>query len=145
MGTFLKLDHNDYGWTIGGVYRDFPENCSIKNIVYNLMGNAYKDERINFSLNGLLELRHPEDKDKVEKLLNEEATPEDSLVLTPFSEVVYQLVGGLRAGMGYCGAKDIETLQRTAKFVRITSNGVAESHPHDVTITRETPNYSRGE
>ena len=90
VGTFLKLDHNDYGWTIGGVYRDFPENCSIKNIVYNLMGNAYKDERINFSLNGLLELRHPEDKDKVEKLLNEEATPEDSLVLTPFSEVVYQ-------------------------------------------------------
>ncbi|MEG0499304.1 MAG: IMP dehydrogenase, partial [Alistipes sp.] len=51
---------------------------------------------------------------------------------------------GIRAGMGYCGAKDIMTLQ-TAQFIRITSNGVIENHPHDVTITRETPNYSRGE
>jgi IMP dehydrogenase len=52
------------------------------------------------------------------------------------------LVGGLRAGMGYCGAKDIKTLQK-AKFVRVTNAGVTESHPHDVTITREAPNYSR--
>jgi IMP dehydrogenase len=58
------------------------------------------------------------------------------------SEVLYQLVGGLRAGMGYCGAPDIETLKQ-AKFVKITSAGMAESHPHDVTITREAPNYSR--
>ena len=58
------------------------------------------------------------------------------------SEVVYQLLGGLRAGMGYCGAKDIEAL-RAAKFVKITSAGLAENHPHDVTITREAPNYSR--
>lgn len=59
-------------------------------------------------------------------------------------EVVYQLVGGLRAGMGYCGSATIEQLHG-AKFVRITNAGVAESHPHDVTITREAPNYSRGE
>jgi IMP dehydrogenase len=58
------------------------------------------------------------------------------------SEVLYQMVGGLRAGMGYCGAPDIETLKQ-AKFVKITSAGVVESHPHDVTITREAPNYSR--
>jgi IMP dehydrogenase len=58
-------------------------------------------------------------------------------------EVMYQFVGGLRAGMGYCGAKDIEALHRDAKFVRITAAGVAESHPHDVTITGESPNYSR--
>ncbi|PKO97234.1 MAG: IMP dehydrogenase [Bacteroidetes bacterium HGW-Bacteroidetes-7] len=58
------------------------------------------------------------------------------------SEVVYQLVGGLRAGMGYCGAKNIEEL-RNAQFVRITSAGVIENHPHDVTITRESPNYTR--
>ncbi|HBS87804.1 MAG: IMP dehydrogenase [Bacteroidetes bacterium GWF2_38_335] len=58
------------------------------------------------------------------------------------SEVVYQMLGGLRAGMGYCGAKNITALQ-TAKFVRITSNGMIESHPHDVTITREAPNYSK--
>ena len=59
------------------------------------------------------------------------------------SEVIYQLVGGIRAGMGYCGAKDIETLRNTAQFVRITAAGVAESHPHGVHITSEAPNYSR--
>ena len=58
-------------------------------------------------------------------------------------EVIYQLTGGLRAGMGYCGAKDIEALH-DAKFTRITNAGVAESHPHDVSITSEAPNYSRG-
>jgi IMP dehydrogenase len=58
------------------------------------------------------------------------------------AEVVYQLVGGLRAGMGYCGAADIATLQ-TATFTRITNSGMKESHPHDVSITREAPNYSR--
>ncbi len=58
------------------------------------------------------------------------------------SEVVYQLIGGLRAGMGYCGAKDVPSLQKNAKFVRITQSGIRESHPHDVTITKEAPNYS---
>ena len=72
--------------------------------------------------------------------------PEGIVAQVPYkgtlSEVVYQLLGGLRAGMGYCGAKDIEAL-RAAKFVKITSAGLAENHPHDVTITREAPNYSR--
>lgn len=58
------------------------------------------------------------------------------------SEVIYQLVGGLRAGMGYCGAKNIKALQE-AKFIRISPAGVAESHPHDIFITSEAPNYSR--
>ncbi|MEN9511755.1 MAG: dehydrogenase [Bacteroidota bacterium] len=58
------------------------------------------------------------------------------------AEVLYQLVGGLRAGMGYCGATNIAELQ-TAHFVRITSSGIRESHPHDIAITREAPNYSR--
>ena len=58
-------------------------------------------------------------------------------------ESIHQFVGGLRAGMGYCGAKDIETLKKTGKFVKITSSGIHESHPHDVTITKESPNYSR--
>ena len=57
-------------------------------------------------------------------------------------EVIYQLIGGLRSGMGYCGAATIEELHN-AKFVRITNAGVLESHPHDVTITSEAPNYSR--
>jgi IMP dehydrogenase len=56
-------------------------------------------------------------------------------------EVVYQIIGGLRAGMGYCGATTIEKLKE-AKFVRITNAGMKESHPHDVTITREAPNYN---
>ncbi|MBQ1747428.1 MAG: IMP dehydrogenase, partial [Bacteroidales bacterium] len=80
--------------------------------------------------------------DDVKKLV-----PEGIVAQVPYkgqlNEVIYQLAGGLRAGMGYCGAKDIETL-RSAKFVRITSAGVRENHPHDVTITREAPNYSRG-
>lgn len=58
------------------------------------------------------------------------------------ADLVYQLIGGLRAGMGYCGAKDIKTLQKKAKFVRITQSGIKESHPHDVIITKEAPNYS---
>lgn len=56
-------------------------------------------------------------------------------------EVLYQLLGGLRAGMGYCGTKNIERLQQ-AKFTKVTNAGVLESHPHDVSITREAPNYS---
>ena len=59
-------------------------------------------------------------------------------------EVIYQLIGGLRSGMGYCGANDIKTLH-DAKFTRITNAGVLESHPHDITITSEAPNYSRPE
>lgn len=59
----------------------------------------------------------------------------------PVAEILYQLVGGLRAGMGYCGAKDIPTLQRSSKFIRITGAGLRESHPHTVQITKEAPNY----
>ena len=58
-------------------------------------------------------------------------------------ESMTQFIGGLRAGMGYCGAKDIETLKETGKFIKITASGIHESHPHDVTITKEAPNYSR--
>ncbi len=60
----------------------------------------------------------------------------------PVSDVLYQMVGGLRSGMGYCGVADIAALQRDVEFLRITSAGLRESHPHDVTITREAPNYS---
>nr|WP_320145843.1 IMP dehydrogenase [uncultured Anaeromusa sp.] len=60
----------------------------------------------------------------------------------PVSETMFQMVGGLRAGMGYCGVKDIEGLRTETKFIRITSAGLKESHPHDVNITKEAPNYS---
>jgi len=59
------------------------------------------------------------------------------------SEVVQQYVGGLRAGMGYCGAKDIRALQQEAQFIKITNAGMKESHAHDIEITKEAPNYSR--
>ena len=79
--------------------------------------------------------------DDIQKLV-----PEGIAARVPYkgtlSEVVYQLIGGLRAGMGYCGADSISGLQQ-AQFVKITNSGMQESHPHDVTITREAPNYSR--
>ena len=78
--------------------------------------------------------------DDIKKLV-----PEGISGRVPFNgnlnEVMYQIIGGLRAGMGYCGAASIDTL-KGAKFVRITSAGIRESHPHDVTISREAPNYS---
>jgi IMP dehydrogenase len=58
-------------------------------------------------------------------------------------ESIHQFVGGIRAGMGYCGAKDISSLKKSGKFVKITSSGISESHPHNVMITKEAPNYSR--
>ena len=58
-------------------------------------------------------------------------------------ESIHQFIGGLRAGMGYCGAKDIESLKENGQFVKITSSGISESHPHNVMITKEAPNYSR--
>ena len=60
----------------------------------------------------------------------------------PVADVLFQMVGGLRSGMGYCGASDIAGLQRDVEFLQVTSAGLRESHPHDVTITREAPNYS---
>ena len=59
----------------------------------------------------------------------------------PLADSVFQLIGGIKAGIGICGAKDIQTLKKTARFIRITSAGVHEGHPHDITITKEAPNY----
>jgi IMP dehydrogenase len=58
------------------------------------------------------------------------------------SDIVFQLMGGLRAGMGYCGQPTIAELRQNAKFVKITSASLIESHPHDISITKESPNYS---
>ncbi len=80
--------------------------------------------------------------DDVKKLV-----PEGIVGRVPYkgelNESMLQFVGGLRAGMGYCGSKDIATLQETGRFIRITTSGIGESHPHNVTITKEAPNYSR--
>lgn len=83
-----------------------------------------------------------------EKTDSSKFVPEGIVARVPYkgtlAETVYQLIGGLRSGMGYCGAKDIEALHN-AKFVKITSASVVENHPHDVTITKEAPNYTRGD
>lgn len=80
--------------------------------------------------------------DDVKKLV-----PEGIVGRVPYkgelNESMQQFIGGLRAGMGYCGAKDVATLQESGRFVRITTSGIGESHPHNVTITKEAPNYSR--
>jgi len=55
---------------------------------------------------------------------------------------MHQIIGGIRAGLGYCGAKNISDLQEDSQFIRITSASMKESHPHDVMISREAPNYS---
>ena len=58
------------------------------------------------------------------------------------SEIVYQMAGGIRSGMGYCGKKSIEELRTSSEFIRITNAGLLESHPHDIAISKEAPNYS---
>ncbi|CAG0938995.1 partial Inosine-5'-monophosphate dehydrogenase, partial [Candidatus Brocadiaceae bacterium] len=61
----------------------------------------------------------------------------------PLSDTIYQLIGGLRAAMGYCGVRTIKELKENSKFVKMTSAGLRESHPHDVVITKEAPNYHK--
>ena len=60
----------------------------------------------------------------------------------PVSDTIFQMMGGLKSGMGYCGASNIETLRTKTRFVRITGAGLKESHPHDIYITKEAPNYT---
>ena len=60
----------------------------------------------------------------------------------PLADTVYQLVGGLRSGMGYCGTPTIKDLREKSQFMKITSAGLIESHPHDISITKESPNYN---
>ncbi|HLO57365.1 MAG TPA: IMP dehydrogenase [Bacteroidales bacterium] len=112
-------------------------------IIYN--GRKYKSYRgmgsIEAMQQGSRDRYFQDQEDDIKKLV-----PEGIVAQVPFkgslSEVVYQMIGGLRAGMGYCGADTVEKLM-DARFVRVTSSGITESHPHDVTITREAPNYSR--
>ena len=109
-------------------------------------GRSYKEYRAMGSVAALKE------RGGRERYLQEEdapkSVPEGIEGRVPYkgrlSDLVFQLVGGLRLGMGYCGAKDIETLRTESKFIRITSGGLKESHPHDVVITEEAPNYSPG-
>ena len=114
-------------------------------IIYN--GRKFKSYRgmgsIDAMAAGSKDRYFQDDKTDLNKLV-----PEGIVGRVPYkgtlAETVYQLVGGIRSGMGYCGASNIDAL-KSARFTRVTASGMAESHPHDVTITKETPNYSRGE
>ncbi len=112
-------------------------------IIYN--GRKFKSYRGM----GSIEAMQAGSKDRYfqsEKTDSNKFVPEGIVARVPYkgtlSETVYQLIGGLRSGMGYCGAENIDQLHN-ARFTRITSAGVIENHPHDVTITKEAPNYSR--
>ena len=127
---------------VGGMFAGVEESPG-ETIIYN--GRKFKAYRGMGSLEAMQKGskdRYFQDvEDDIKKLV-----PEGIAARVAFkgslAEVIYQMIGGLRAGMGYCGAKNIETLQK-AKFIRITNSAMQESHPHDVAITREAPNYSR--
>ena len=114
-------------------------------IIYN--GRKFKAYRgmgsIDAMAAGSKDRYFQDDKVELNKLV-----PEGIVGRVPYkgtlAETVYQLLGGLRSGMGYCGAANLEALKK-AKFTRVTASGMTESHPHDITITKETPNYSRSE
>ena len=114
-------------------------------IIYN--GRKFKAYRgmgsIDAMAAGSKDRYFQDDKVELNKLV-----PEGIVGRVPYkgtlAETVYQLIGGLRSGMGYCGAANLAALKQ-AKFTRVTASGMTESHPHDITITKETPNYSRSE
>lgn len=121
------------------------EEAPGETIIYN--GRKFKSYRGMGSIDAMnagSKDRYFQDKETETKKL----VPEGIVGRVPYKgtleETVYQLIGGLRSGMGYCGAANLEALKK-ARFTRVTASGMAESHPHDVTITKETPNYSRGE
>lgn len=128
---------------LGGMFAGVEESPG-ETIIFN--GRKYKSYRGM----GSLEAMEKGSKDRYFQSSvsdSKKLVPEGIAARVPYKgtlyEVVYQMLGGLRAGMGYCGAANIDRLHM-AQFTRITGAGVAESHPHDVTITSEAPNYSRG-
>ncbi len=127
---------------LGGMLAGVEESPG-ETIIFN--GRKYKSYRGM----GSLEAMEKGSKDRYFQANETDAkklVPEGIAARVPYKgllyEVVYQILGGLRSGMGYCGARDIDALHK-AKFTRITNAGVAESHPHDVAITSEAPNYSK--
>lgn len=143
-GDIVKaLAAGAYSVMLGGMLAGVEESPG-ETIIYN--GRKYKSYRGMGSLEamerGSKDRYFQDGENDLKKLV-----PEGIAARVPFKgslyEVVYQMIGGLRSGMGYCGAHNIEELHN-AKFTRITTAGVTESHPHDVNITSEAPNYSRG-
>ncbi|HQL71353.1 MAG TPA: IMP dehydrogenase, partial [Bacteroidales bacterium] len=127
----------------GGLFAGTDESPG-ETIIYN--GRKYKSYRGMGSIEAMQlgsKDRYFQDmEDDIKKLV-----PEGISGRVPFkgtlAEVVYQLIGGLRSGMGYCGAANIDEMHRNTRFIRVTHSGIIEGHPHDITITREAPNYTR--
>jgi IMP dehydrogenase len=127
---------------IGGLFAGLAESPG-RTILYQ--GRTFKSYRgmgsIGAMVHGSSERYRQSESDNLGKLV-----PEGVEGRVPFkgnlADFVYQLVGGLRAGMGYCGAKNIDGLRKDAKFIKISAATVRENHPHDIAITQEAPNYS---
>ncbi len=130
-----------YTVMIGGLFAGVEESPGEK-ILFE--GRSFKSYRGMGSLDamrkGSSDRYFQDAEDDIEKLV-----PEGVQGRVPYKgnleDTIYQLVGGLRAAMGYCGTKNIKELREKAKFIKITSAGLKESHPHDVIITKEAPNY----
>jgi IMP dehydrogenase len=125
---------------IGGLFAGTDESPG-ETVLFQ--GRSYKVYR---GMGSLGAMQSAKDRYQQQDVENSKLVPEGVEGRVPYkgpvSESIHQLIGGVRSGMGYCGSKDLKELRRTAKFVRITNAGLKESHVHDVTITKEAPNYS---
>jgi IMP dehydrogenase len=123
---------------IGGLFAGLDESPGEK-IIYQ--GRSYKVYRGMGSLGAMVEGSADRYGQMGESKLVPEGVEGRVPCKGPLSDYVYQLVGGLRAAMGYCGVRTVEELQARARFVRISTASLVESHPHDIQITKESPNY----
>lgn len=129
---------------IGGLFAGTDEAPG-ENILYQ--GRLYKVYRGMGSIGAMSQNRESQDRYGQSQSESKKLVPEGVEGRVPhkgpLADSIYQLVGGLRSGLGYCGCKNIQELHQRAQFIRITSAGLHESHVHDVTVTREAPNYSQ--
>ena len=128
---------------IGGLFAGLSESPGSK-ILYQ--GRTFKVYRGMGSLGAMVQGSHERYRQSKSEKGSDKLVPEGVEGRVPFKgpleDFVFQLVGGLRAGMGYCGTPDIDGLRRDAQFIQVSPAGVRESHPHDIAITQEAPNYS---
>ena len=128
---------------IGGLFAGMAESPG-KTILYQ--GRTFKAYRGMGSMGAMVKgssERYRQSKDSTPGKLVPEGVEGRVPFKGPLGEFVYQLVGGLRAGMGYCGTKTIEELRKDARFIQVSAASVREGHPHDIAITQEAPNYSQ--
>ena len=128
---------------IGGLLAGVAESPG-QTVLYQ--GRTFKAYRGMGSLGAMVKGSSERYRQKISGRTGDKLVPEGVEGRVPFkgplSVFVYQLVGGLRAGMGYCGTRTIEELRRDSRFIQVTAASVRESHPHDIAITQEAPNYT---